>query len=377
MTFVSTPKNFQSYIPIIGDINQKNHLAYQLTRGMVAVINALQMGTAEAYINGLEIPDSVLRSLFDTCMPILFKYFPSLLVPYEWVLTETDNLAEGSQDLMKIQYNLPTKMFQLMLEENKLIYPKYSMGLWSKGATNLQQAQQDMLDDVIQKIEIKDGEKILDLGCGWGCLCNYLLAKFPNLKVTGLNLSHEQCQYIRQKMKDPDSYLHSDRFSLYEMDFNNVDWSEKFDKIISLGVFEHIGNLTKSLAKLAELLEDKGKAFIHIITVRTPNNISSAFTHKYIFPYGRYWSYDRISSHNQDLKTIKKWYINGSNYSKTFASWLDNFDKNQAKIKDLDYGIPYSKFRRLWRFYLLWFSRNFASCKGEYNGNGQYLLVHA
>jgi cyclopropane-fatty-acyl-phospholipid synthase len=138
-----------------------------------------------------------------------------------------------------------------------------------------------------------------------------------------------------------------------------------------------VGNLTKAFQKLASFLKDNGKVFIHIITVRTPNNISSVFTHKYIFPHGRYWKYDAIPSHNQDLKTIDQWYINGSNYSRTFASWLKNFDDSQAIVKDLDYGMDYAKFRRIWRFYLIWFVANFASCNGEYNGNGQYLMVHA
>jgi len=158
---------------------------------------------------------------------------------------------------------------------------------------------------------------------------------------------------------------------------NNAKFTEKFDKILSIGVLCHVGNLTQVLQKLAAFLKDNGKVFIHIITVRTPNNVSSAFTHKYIFPHGRYWNYDAIPSRNQDLKTIKRWYLNGSNYSKTFNSWLQNFDDHQETIKNLNYGMDYIKFRRMWRFYLIWFVRNFASCDGEYNGNGQYLLVHS
>lgn len=132
MTSISTGQDIQRYIPIIGDINVKSPLAYKATRGVVEVVNAVQMAVAESYINGLEVPDSVLRSLFDTCMPIFFKYFPSLLAPYEWVLQETDHLAEGSRDLMKIQYDLPQGMLNRMLGDWKLIYPKYSMGLWQK-----------------------------------------------------------------------------------------------------------------------------------------------------------------------------------------------------------------------------------------------------
>ena len=370
-------QDIEKYIPVVGDVNFKSVFAYKATREVVGVVNTAQMAVAEAYINGLEVPDSVLRSLFDTCMPIFFKYFPALLAPYEWVLKETDNLAEGSRDLMKIQYDLPQAMLNRMLGDGKLIYPKYSMGLWEKGASNLEQSQMHMIDDVIAKLDIKDGDNILDFGCGWGCVPNYILSKFPNVKFTGLNLSHEQCEYIRHKMQDPDSYLSSGRFTLYEGDLNDAKFETKFDKILSIGVFCHVGNLTQSFQKLAAFLKDDGKVFIHIITVRTPNNISSVFTHKYIFPHGRFWNYDAVPSHDRDLKTIKKWYLNGFNYSQTFANWLKNFDDHQATVKDLNYGMDYAKFRRIWRFYLIWFVRNFASCDGEYNGNGQYLMVHS
>lgn len=370
-------QDIEKHIPVVGDINNKSSLAYKTTREVVEIVNTIQMGVAEAYINGLEVPDPLLQKLFDTCMPIFFQYFPALLAPYEWVLKETDSLAEGSWELMKIQYDLPQGMLNLMLGNWKVIYPKYSMGLWEKGALNLEQSQMHMIDDVIEKLDIKDGDHILDFGCGWGCVPNYILSKFPNVKFTGLNLSHEQCEYIRQKMQDPESYLSSGRFTLYEGDLNQVQFQEKFDKILSIGVFCHVGNLTKSFQKLATFLKDEGKVFIHIITVCTPNNISSVYTHKYIFPHGRFWNYDAVPSHNQDLKTIKRWYLNGSNYSQTFASWLKNFDDNQAIVKDLNYGINYAKFRRIWRFYLLWFVSNFASCDGEVNGNGQFLMVHA
>jgi cyclopropane-fatty-acyl-phospholipid synthase len=369
-------QNIEQHIPLVGNIHLKSPIAYRATRVAVSAVNAVQMAVAESYINGLEVPDSVLRGLFDTCMPVFFKYFPSLLAPYEWVLKETEHTAEGPRDLMKIQYDLPQAMLNPMLGESKLIYPKYSMGLWEKGAANLEQSQIQMIDDVIEKLEIQDGDRILDFGCGWGCVPNYILSKFPNVQFTGINLSQHQCEYMRQKMQDPESYLSSGRFTLFEGDLNDAQFDTKFDKILSIGVFCHVGNLTKAFQKLASFLKDNGRVFIHIITVRTPNNISSVFTHKYIFPHGRYWKYDAVPSHNQDLKTIKQWYLNGYNYSTTFTNWLKNFDDSQATVKDLDYGIDYAKFRRIWRFYLIWLATNFASCDGEYNGNGQYLMVH-
>ncbi len=370
-------RGVQYHIPVIGDIHDKSPLAYRATRGAVEVANAAQMAFAEAYINGVELPDSALRLFFNTCMPIIFKHLPALLTPYEWVLRETDQLAEGSKDLMKIQYDLPQGMLNRMLGDGKRIYPKYSMGLWEKGAANLEQSQMHMIDDMIEKLEIQDGDDILDFGCGWGCVPNYILSRFPNCRFTGLNLSHKQCEYMRQKMQDPQSYLSSGRFTLVEGDLNETQFEKQFDKILSVGVFCHVGNLTRSFRKLASFLKPGGKFFLHIITVRTPNNISSVYTHKYIFPHGRYWSFDSIPTYDKDFRTVERWYLNGMNYSKTLARWLQNFDDSYPVVKDLDYGISSIKFRRIWRLYLIWFISNFASCDGEINGNGQFLMVHA
>jgi cyclopropane-fatty-acyl-phospholipid synthase len=377
MTTSTMLRDFEKYIPVIGDTNIKSPLAYKATRQVVELVNTVQMAAAEAYINGAEVPDPILRAFLDACMPFLFRYSPSLLVPYEWVLGETEHLAEESQALMRIQYDLPQAILNVMLGDWKLIYPKYSMGLWEKGAVNLEQSQIHMIDAMIEKMDIQDGDNILDFGCGWGCVPNYILSKFPNVRCTGLNLSHCQCEYMRKKMQDPESYLSSGRFTLHEGDLNDAKFDEKFDKILSVGVFCHVGNLTKAFEKLAALLKDDGKVFIHIITVRTPNNVFSPFLHKYIFPQARIWNYDAVPSHNRDLETIQRWYLNGSNYSKTLTNWLQNFDDNQATLKNLNYGMDYPKFRRIWRLYLRWCISYFDSCDGEILGNGQFLMVHA
>ncbi|MCL1491584.1 MAG: class I SAM-dependent methyltransferase [Pseudanabaena sp. Salubria-1] len=217
----------------------------------------------------------------------------------------------------------------------------------------------------------------MDFGCGWGCVPNYIMSKFPNVRFTGLNLSHQQCEYMRHKMQDPTSYLSSGRFTLHEGDLNEAQFTEKFDKILSIGVFCHVGNLTNAFQKLSSFLKSDGKVLIHIITVRIPNNLSSGFTHKYIFPHGRYWNYDAVPSHNRDLKTVNRWYMNGINYHKTTVAWLERFDDSQDIVKSLDYGMDYAKFRRIWRFYLLMLGTIFVTCDGEYNGNGQYLMTHA
>ena len=376
MTSTNIFPDIQKHIPIMGDMTLKSPMAYKATRLMTGVFNATQMALAEAYINGLEIPDSVFRSLMHTSMPILFQHAPGLLAPYEWVLKESDRLAESSQELMKVQYDLPQAMLNRMLGDWQIIYPKYSMGFWEHGAADLEESQMHMIDQVIERLEITDGDHILDFGCGWGCVPNYIMSKFPNVRFTGLNLSHEQCEYMRHKMQDPESYLSSGRFTLHEGDLNEVQFAEKFDKILSIGVLCHIGNMTKSLEKISSFLKENGKVFIHIISTHLPHNMFNPFIDKYIFPRARIWHYDVIPNCDRDLKTINKWFINGSNYSRTLQAWLSNFDQSQDKIKNLNYGMEYAQFRRIWRLYLLLCIAYFDVCEGEIMGNGQYLMVH-
>ncbi|MGF1487546.1 MAG: class I SAM-dependent methyltransferase [Prochloraceae cyanobacterium] len=354
---------------------QQNNRRDRVDPLKLKIVNNLQMIWAETYINGLEIPDSLCLKLLTNLTAIFYHKFPSLVIAYDWVTKESDRLAVASRELMDIQYNLPTEMFKLMLEESELMYPKYSMALWEKGASNLKQAQIAMLDDLIEKVGIQDGDEILDLGCGWGSAANYILQKFPNARVTGLNLSHEQCEYIRQQIKNPNSPFSSDRFTICEVDFNDIVFTQKFDKIISIGAFEHIGNLTKSFEKVASFVKPEGKVFVHIISTRLPNNMWSPFIQKYIFPYARVWQYDVVPSRDRHLKTIKRWYLNGLNYAQTLRAWLANFDRHQDTIKTLEFSQEYTKFRRIWRLYLLWCIAYFEAGQGKFLGNGQYLML--
>ena len=354
---------------------QQNSVDQQFNPLMVKPINWIQMLFAESYINGLELPDALCLNLLTNATAFFYKNFSSLIIGYDWVLKESDRLAEGSQELMDIQYDLSEQMFKLMLGESELMYPKYTMALWEKGASNLEEAQIAKLDDVINKAQIADGDEILDLGCGWGSAANYILQKFPHAKVTGLNLSHGQCEYMRKQMNNPNSPLSSDRFTLYEADFNDIVFAQKFDKVIAIGLFEHIGNLTKSFAKVASFLKPEGKVFIHIISSTLKHNFWPPFMQKYMFPYARVWHYDFIPNCNQDLKMIDRWYINGMNYAQTLRAWLKNFDDHQDIIKTLDFGMDYARFRRIWRLYLIWCVAYFEAGQGNFLGNGQYLLV--
>jgi cyclopropane-fatty-acyl-phospholipid synthase len=105
--------------------------------------------------------------------------------------------------------------------------------------------------------------------------------------------------------------------------------------------------------------------------------MTDRFINTYIFPRARIWSVNAIPKCNTDLKTVDHWFVNGLNYSKTLQAWLANFDANQADLKNLDYGMNYEKFRRLWRLYFQLCISYFEASDGKFLGNGQFLLEHA
>lgn len=377
MTSPSMKVDVETESSTANELNLKADSLYKSKKPIINFFNSIQMRLAEGYIGGSEVPDSFLKNIAKAVISIVYRYYTYLFITDEWILTESEAIAEESEELMKLQYDLPKKMFRLMLDEDDLLYPKYTMALWEKGATNLREAQLNMLEDVITKANIHDGDSILDLGCGWGSAANYILDKFPNAKVTALNLSHEQCNYIRGKIQDSKSHLSSERFTLIEGDFNEVDFDSKFDKIILIGLFEHIGNLTQSLKKISSFLKADGQVFVHIISINFPHNMWNPFLDKYIFPRARVWHSQMIPSCDRDLKTVDQWFINGSNYSQTLQVWLKNFDRHQEQIKNLNYGMNYPRFRRMWRLYLLLCIAHFDAGDGKILGNAQYKMVHS
>lgn len=372
MTFIPTFNHGEQDQP--QTISKPITSIYAQHRWQIKLFNFLQMLGCEAYIHGLEIPDRLLKSILNFVVPICYQKYPFLVVPYEWLLRESSALAEDSEKLMKIQYDLPKELFKVMLGEGQLMYPKYTMALWDRGAQNLEQAQIDMVQDAVEKAQIQDGDDILDLGCGFGSASHYILAKFPNCKVTALNLSKEHCDYMRQKAQESDSYFHSDRFTVCEADVNKATFEKKFDKVIAIGLFEHIGNFTNGLKKVESFLKPKGKVFFHLISSKLPHTIMILYLEKYIFPRARGWSYHNIPPVNPNFKLEDKWFHNGRNYAQTLQAWLDNFDQNQEYLKTLDYGMNYAKFRRIWRLYLILCIAIFEACNGEILGNTQFLL---
>lgn len=337
----------------------------------------LQDWMIDRYLEGrMPIPGPLLQRLLNTTMEAFFRFAPVMdVLPDAWSGGHGP-LAQRSDDLMRIHYDRPAVLFESFLGPSM----KYSMALWERGARTLEQAQEDMLSDLCEKAQIRDGDAILDIGCGFGTFVGHVLRNYPHSSVVGITLSDVQYRHLTEKQKCSGHQLHDERLRVIKGDFATCDLDMTFDRIVSIGVFEHLSNLRVALEKIARLLRQDGTVLLHFIVyqriIEAVANIErEGFFARYIFPGSRFWPFNELPRYQEHLRVERAWFLNGRNYRRTLEAWRRNLWRNADVIRshpDLD-----EQFMRLWDLYLRICIAIFRSGGGRYVGNGQYLLRHA
>ena len=241
-----------------------------------------------------------------------------------------------SKEVAELHYDLNNDFYEKMLDKQM----QYTCGYW-KNAKNLDEAQEHKLDLVCKKLQLKPGEKVLELGCGWGGFSKYAAEKY-GCHVTAYNISKEQIKYGREKCKDLP-------VEIIEKDYRLAKGT--FDKVVSIGLCEHVGYKNyKSLMKLVhKCLKKNGLFLIHTIGKDISVTSINPWINKYIFPNSMLPSLTQISRAAERLFIMEDWHNFGADYDKTLMEWFKNFDKNWHLFKD-EYG---ERFYRMWKFYLL------------------------
>src|SRR3989344_1849420 len=259
-----------------------------------------------------------------------------LIVPFVKANLLNMQSKSKSKHVAQQHYDLGNDFYENMLDKRM----QYTCAYW-KNAKTLDQAQEAKLDLVCRKTKLKKGDRVLELGGGWGGFAKYAAQKY-GCHVTSYNISEEQVKYARELCKGlPVQIILGD----YR------ESKGKYDKVISIGMCEHVGykNYKKFMQLAYDCLDKGGIFFVHTIASNKSVKSCEPWFDKYIFPHGMLPSVEQLGKAMDKLFILEDWHNFGTYYDKTLMEWYKNFDKNWYKFQK-QYG---DRFYRMWKYYLL------------------------
>jgi len=281
-------------------------------------------------------------------------------------------IAVNTADANQQHYEVPTKFYEYCLGKNL----KYSSCYFKDGVTSLDQAEGDMLELTCNRAELADGQQVLELGCGWGSLSLYMAAKFPQSTFKVVSNSGTQKIYIDEQAKQRGIR----NLTVITANMNTFDIDERFDRVVSVEMFEHMRNYQRLMNKVASFLKPAGKLFVHIFTHKEYAYLfevkdDTDWMSKYFFTGGIMPSDDLLFYFNDDLVVEKHWHVNGTHYGKTAEAWLANMDNHKAEIMPL-FAATYGQEQAL-KWWVYW--RIFYMACAElwnFNGGNEWMVSH-
>lgn len=262
-------------------------------------------------------------------------------------------------------YELPPEFFEIVLGKHL----KYSSGYWDETTKTLDDAEKRMLDITIDRAALKDGQDILELGCGWGSLTVEMAERFRKSKITAVSNSSLQREYIKKRLKAKGLT----NVKIITRDMNNFKINAKFDRIVSVEMFEHMKNYEVLFKRINGFLKKNGKLFVHIFTHRLfaydfANQDSTDWMGRYFFSGGTMPSNHLFFHMCAPLTIEKHWLVSGTHYYKTSEAWLDKMDANLPKIIPIfqkEYGQDYQKWIQYWRVFFMAVAELFKTKNGN------------
>jgi len=295
------------------------------------------------------------------------QHFMELLKTFRSSAIAVDTKAANEQ-----HYEVPTAFYLNVLGKNL----KYSSGYWKNGNTDFDRSEDDMLELTCKRAELKDGIEILELGCGWGSLTLFMAKKFPNANILAVSNSATQRAYIEETARQRGL----SNVKIITADINVFTTDRRFDRIVSVEMFEHMRNHAQLFEKIASFLKEGAKMFIHIFTHKELTYLfevkdDTDWMSKYFFTGGMMPS-DHYLLYFQDHFLIKNhWRVNGTHYSKTSEAWLSKMDEHKDVIMPL-FEKTYGKDQAVkWWVYWRIFFMSCAELWGYDKGN-EWFVSH-
>jgi cyclopropane-fatty-acyl-phospholipid synthase len=269
-------------------------------------------------------------------------------------------------------YELPADFFGVVLGKHR----KYSCCWWPEGVDTLDQAEAAALAETCERAGLANGQRILELGCGWGSLSLWMAERYPDARITALSNSHSQRAHITAEA----AARGLDNLEVLTQDFNHFDTNERFERVVSVEMFEHLRNWPLAFARVARWLEPDGRFFMHVFAHREapyafePRDASDWMS-RYFFSGGMMPGDDLALRCQDDLRLLDRWRWNGGHYARTASAWLARMDAQREGLLPLFEQIHGESEASLWwmrwRLFFLSVEELFAHA-----GGGQWWVSH-
>jgi len=283
-------------------------------------------------------------------------------------------IAENTEDANAQHYEVPAAFFDLVLGPRR----KYSSGLYEPPTASLAEAEDRALAETCEHAGLADGQDILELGCGWGSLSLWMAERYPAARITAVSNSHSQRSAIEAQARRSGF----ENLTVITCDMNEFATGERFDRVVSVEMFEHMSNWPALLERVRTWLRPDGRLFIHIFTHRhTPYrfdmNDKEDWIAQHFFTGGIMPSHGLPRRFPAIFAAEAEWRWSGEHYRRTALDWLRNFDRHAQAIDPIlreVYGSDVALWKRRWRIFFLATAGLFGDSGGEVWGVSHYRL---